>query len=102
MHGIHNYTKDMTVQNLHSFVMKGATESRENVILDHHQFDNGTDYCTLIQFVNITSVNITNLTLRCPALNLVESHVTVKASNLYGYHGTNITLSFIHITGQGS
>ena len=101
MRGIHNYTKDMTLQNLHSFVMKGATESRENVILDHHQFGNVTNYCTLIQFVNITSVNITNLTMRCPALNLVESHVTVKASNLYGYHGTNKRLSFIHIIGQG-
>ena len=44
MRGIHNYTKDMTVQNLHSFVMKGATKSRENVILDHHHnFDNGTN-----------------------------------------------------------
>ena len=70
-------------------------------ILDHHQFDNGTNYCTLIQFVNITSVNITNLTMRCPALNLVESHITVKASDLYGYYGTNKTISFIHITGQG-
>ena len=72
------------------------------MILDHHQFGNGTNYCTLIQFVNITSVNITNLTMRCPALNLVESHVTVKASDLYGYHGTNKRLSFIHIIGQGS
>ena len=104
MRGIHNYTKDMTVQNLHSFVMKGATESRENVILaDHHHFDNGTDYCTLIQFINITSVNITNLTMRCPALNLIESHITVRSSNLYGYYGTKKTsVSFIHITGQGS
>ena len=35
MCGVHNYTKDLTVQNLTSFVMKGAAESRENVI-DHH------------------------------------------------------------------
>ena len=102
MRGIHNYTKKMTLQNLQSLVMKGATESREKVILDHHQIDNGTNYCTLIQFVNITSVNITNLTMRCPALNIVESHIAVRSSNLYGYHGTNKSLSFIHITGQGS
>ena len=105
MHGIHNYTKDMTVQNLQSFVMKGTTESRENVILDHHHnFDNGTNYyCTLIQFINITSVNIANLTMRCPALKLVESHIAVRSSNLYGYYGTkNTSVSFIHITGQGS
>jgi hypothetical protein len=38
MHGVHivNYTKDLTVQNLHSFIMKGAEEYRENVIIDHH------------------------------------------------------------------
>ena len=30
MCGVHNYTKNLTVQNLHSFVMKGAAESREN------------------------------------------------------------------------
>ena len=102
---IHNYTKDMTVQNLQSFVMKGATESRENVILDHHHnFDNGTNYyCTLIQFINITSVNIANLTMRCPALKLVESHIAVRSSNLYGYYGAKKTsVSFIHSTGQGS
>ena len=36
MCGVHNYTmKDLIVQNLHSFVMKGAAESRENIIIDH-------------------------------------------------------------------
>ena len=35
MCGIHNYTKNLFVQNLHSFIMKGAAESRENVIIDH-------------------------------------------------------------------
>ena len=32
MCGVHNYTKDLTVQNLHSFVMKGDTGSRDDVI----------------------------------------------------------------------
>ena len=33
MCGVHNFTKDLIVQNLHSFVMKGAAESREEC---HH------------------------------------------------------------------
>ena len=107
MCGIHNYTKDLTVQNLHSFVMKGAAESRENVIVDHmHQFDakSGNPNCTIIQFFNISFVNITTLTMRCPAINLKESNITVKNSNLYGYPGISIekSLSFITITGRGS
>ena len=105
MCGIHNYTNDLTVQNLHSFVMKGATESRENVIVDHmHQFDakSGNPNCTIIQFFNISSVNITTLTTRCPAINLKESHITVKSSSLYGYPGIEESLSFIKITGIGS
>ena len=36
MCGVHNYyTKDWTVQNLTSFIVKGAAKSRENVIIDH-------------------------------------------------------------------
>ena len=104
MCGVHNYTKDLTVQNLHSFVMKGAAESpRENVIIDH-QFvaQNGEPNCTVIQFFNVRFVNITNLTMRCPAINLKESHITMKSSNVYGYPGKNESLSFIKITGKGS
>ena len=88
MCGVHTYTKDLTVQNLHSFVMKGAAESRENVIIDH-QFGMqvGKPNCTFIQFFNISIVNITTLTMRCPAINLEMSHFTVKNSNLYGYPG---------------
>ena len=69
---------------LHSFVMKGAIESRENVVVDHHFAEQkGEPNCTLIQFFNILcSVNITNLIMRCPAINLKESHVTVKNSKL--------------------
>jgi hypothetical protein len=40
--------------------------------------------------------------MRCPAINLEESHITVKSSNLYGYPGINETLSFINIRGRGS
>ena len=98
--GIHNYTKDLTVQNLHSFVMKGATESRENVIIDH-QF--GTQpKCTIIQFFNISLVNITNLTIRCPAIKVKESHISVKSSTIYGYRSIKDSLSFINIIGRGS
>ena len=103
MCGVHNYAKNLTVQNLHSFVMKGAAESRENVIIDH-QFDmeGGKPKCTLTQFFNVSFVNITTLTMRCPAIKLKESHITVKSSNLYGYPAINETLSFINITGRGS
>ena len=103
MCGVHNYTKNLTVQNLHSFVMKGAAESRENVIIDH-QFGMQVDKpnCTLIQFFNISFVNITTLTMRCPAIYLEESHIIVKSSNLYGYPGIHESLSFINITGRGS
>ena len=96
MCGVHNYTKDWTVQNLHSFVMKGAAESRENVIIDH-QFD-GKLKCTVIWFFSVSFVNITTLTMRCPVINLTESHIIVKSCNLYGYP----SLSFINITGRGS
>ena len=103
MCGVHNYTKNLTVQNLHSFVMKGAAESRENVIIDH-QFGMqvGKPNCTVIQFFNVSFVNITTLTMRCPAIKIEESHITVKSSNLYGYPGINETLSGISITGRGS
>ena len=100
MCGIHNYTKHLFVQNLHSFVMKGAAESRENVIIDHQFF--GKPKCTVIWFFNVSFVNITTLTMRCPVINLTESHITVKTSNLYGYPGVNESLSFINITGRGS
>ena len=104
MCGIHNYTKDLTVQNLHSFVMKGAVESKANVIINHHfLIQPGQPSCTTIQFFNISFVKIKNLTLRCPSINLIESLITVKSSNLYGYPGiVEGLLSFINITGRGS
>ena len=52
--------------------------------------------------IAISFVNITTLTIRCPAIKLNVSHITVKSSNLYGYPGINKTLSFIYITGRGS
>ena len=100
MCGVHNYTKDLTVQNLHSFVMKGAAESRENVIIDH-QFV-GKPKCTVIWFFSVSFVNVITLTMRCPAINLTESHITVKSSNLNGYPGIYESLSFIWIIGRGS
>ena len=100
MCGVHNYTKNLFVQNLNSFVMKGTAESRENVIIDH-QFV-GKPKCTIIWFFNVSFVNITTLTMRCPAINLTKSHITVKSTNLNGYPGINESLSFINITGRGS
>ena len=103
MCGVHNYTKDLTVQNLHSFIMKGAAESKENVIIDH-QFGAqlGKPNCTIIQFFNVSFVNITILTMRCPSINLKDGLITVKSSSLYGYTDTKESLSLITITGRGS
>jgi hypothetical protein len=83
--------------------MKGAAESRENVIIDH-QFGMqvGKPNCSVIQFFNVGFVNITTLTMRCPAISIKESHITVNSSNLYGYPGISEILSFINITGRGS
>ena len=100
MCGVHNYTKDLIAQNFHSFVIEGATKSRENVIIDHQIV--GESKCTVIQFFNISFVNITTLTMRCPAINLTKSHITVKSTNLNGYPGINESLSFVNITGRGS
>ena len=103
MCGVHNYTNNLFIRNLHSFIMKGAAESRENVIIDHQFGMKGSKpKCTLIQFFNVSFVNIITLTMRCPAIKLKVSHITVKSSTLYGYPGMNETLSFINITGRGS
>ena len=100
MCGVHNYTKDLVVHDLHSFVMKGAADSRENVIIDH-QFV-GEPKCTVIRFFNVSFVNIITLTMSCPVIYLTESHITVKSSNFHGYPGINERLSFINITGRHS
>ena len=100
MCGVHNYTKDLTVQNLHSFVMKGATESRENVIIDHQFVPKPK--CTVILFFNVSFVNIIALTMRFPVISVEMSHITVESSNLYGYRGIKECTSFINITGRGS
>ena len=93
---------DLFVQNLHSFIIEGAAESRENVIIDHLIQFVDKPKCTVIWFFIVSFVNITTLTMRCPAINLTESHITVKNSNLNGYPGINKSLSFINITGADS
>ena len=40
--------------------------------------------------------------MRYSAINLTESHIIVKSSNLGGYPGVNESLSFINITGRSS
>ena len=99
MCGIHNYTKDLTVQNLYSFVMKGTADSKENLVINH-QF--GKASCTTIQFFNISFVNITALTMICPSIYVNDSFITVKSSSLYGSTDTKETLSSITVTGRNS
>ena len=103
MCGVHNNTKDLSVQHLHSLVMKGAPDSSERPLIDHLsvlQF--GKPSCTAIHIFNISIVNITNLTMRCPSISLEESRITVKSSNLFGYPDIEENLSFISVTGRGS
>ena len=111
MCGIHNCTKNLTLQNLHSFIMEGAAESRENVIISMvrqvaHPVTLGTDMnepiCTSIEFFNVSSVNLTTMTMICPSINLKGGLITVKNSNLYGHTDLNKVLSFLSITGQDS
>lgn len=104
MCGIHNYAKDLTVQNLHSFIMKGAAESREKVIIVNQLCAKlGRPNCTIIQFLNVTFVEITTVTMWCSSIKLKEGHITVNDSTLYGYAGKKkLHLCFINIVGKGS
>ena len=103
MCGVHNNTKDLSVQHLHSFVMKGAPDSSERPFIDHLSISQfGNPFCTAIHIFNISIVNITDLTMRCPSISLEGSSITVKSSNLFGYPDTEENLSFISVTGRGS
>ena len=106
MCGVHNYIKDLTVQNLCSFVMKGTAESRENVVIDYrHRLGEkllGKSKCTTIRFFNVSFVSISTLTVMCPAISLKDSHITVKRSDVYGNSDEKESLSLITITGKDS
>ena len=111
MCGVHNCTNNMTIQNLHSFVMKGESESRENVIINMlHRMTLPITFgmhvnkpiCTSINFFNVSFVNLTAMTMLCPSISLKGGLITVKGSNFHGYTGLNDVLSFIFITGRNS
>ena len=78
MCGVHNYTKNLTVQNLHSFIMEGAAETRENVIINmHHQVTHpafekslSKPSCTSIAFFNVSFVKLTAITILCPSVSI--------------------------------
>ena len=108
---VHNCTNNLTPQNLCSFIMEGAAESRENVIIDMlHQVTHLITFgmnvnepiCTSIDFFNVSFVNLTDMTILCPSITLKGGLITVKVSNLHGYTDLNEVLSFISITGQDS
>ena len=103
MCGVHNYTKDLTAQNLNTIVMKGVEKSKDDTIIDY-QFDAqlGKPHCTVIQFFNVSYVNISTLTMRCPSIKLKQGLITIDSCNIYGYAGTKESLSSISITGRGS
>ena len=111
MCGVHNYTKDLTVQNLNSFVMKGATESKENVIINmflhgHLTYPLDTKLsetnCVTIDFLNVNFVNVTTMSVHCPSINLKGGLITLKNSNLCGYTGIKKVVSSIAINGRHS
>ena len=103
MCGVHNYTKDLTVQNLQSFVMRGAAETcftEQNLHLIIQSQQHLTVH--LLIFLNISFVNITTLTMRCPSINFDSGLLMVQNSNLHGYAGTMEALSSISVKNAGS
>ena len=101
MCGVHNSTKSLTVQNLHSFVTTGGTEFKENQIISFGAHSNKQNYTT-ISFFNVNIVNITTLIMQCPSINLEGGQILLRNSNLYGYTDMEKVLSTIHITGKNS
>ena len=110
MCGIHTYTKDMSLQDLHSFAINGATGNKENVIIDMlrqvklQSTQVRKENCTNIHFLNIKHVMIAAVTMHCPSINIESGILTVKNSNFYGpgYRNTNEILSSINITTRNS
>ena len=101
--GAHNYTKDLTIQGLHSFTMKGAIDSKDNTIVNMLSITpKGRSKCTTIHYFNVSFVTITTLTIRCPSMTLENGLISVKNSDFYGYPDTEKILSFINILGSGS
>ena len=98
MCGIHNHTASLTIRNVNAFIMKGTEKSNENILINHQQ--PGKHNCTVIQFHNVGSVNISNLTMRCPLMKLNQSQIAIKSCRIYGY--TEESLSYIDITGASS
>ena len=101
MCGVHNCTKNLTIQNLHSFVMTGGNEFKENQIISFGTYSNKQN-CTTISFFNVNIVNITALIMWCPSMNIEGGHISVRNSNLQGYTEMEKVLSTIHISGKNS
>ena len=107
MCGVHNLTKDLSLQNLHSFVMEAATETKENIIIDmlsqvRLQNDTYTFMCTQIDFINVSFVRLTTLTLRCPSISVEGSFATIENSILFGNKNTSEFLSTLTFRNRDS
>ena len=83
--------------------VKGEEETNENVIIDMHI---GTQLkkpkFTTLSFSNVTFVNITTITMRCPSIYLEGGFLTLTDLKLYGYKGIVDILSSINVTGVHS
>lgn len=105
MCGVHNHTKRLTVQNVNTFVMKGAEKSNDNVIINHKinaKLGITKQNCAAIQFFNVSYVNISILTMICPSITVNQSQIAIKSSKLNGNMDTKESLSYISIKGRYS
>ena len=111
MCGVHKFSSNLIVQNLHSFVMKGGTSTKDNVIInmlreETVELPSGTEpnkfTCTSIQFFNTSYVNITTLTMRCPSVLIEGGLLSIKNSNLNGHSNIREIFSAIMIVSKTS
>ena len=112
MCGVHNFTKNLIVQNLHSFIMKGETRTKENVIIDmrylvdvklqlNYSLSNKLN-CTNTFFFNVSYVNITTMKMICPSISLESGKISIMDSSLKGSNSIQEVLSTINVTGRAS
>ena len=103
MCGVHIHTNRLMVQNVNTFVMKGAEKSNKNVIINHKiNAKHGKQSYTAIQFFNVSYVIISTLTMIRPSIIVNQSLIEVKSCKIYGYMDTKESLSYMNITGRYS
>jgi predicted outer membrane repeat protein len=83
--------------------MKGDGKSNENVIINQtFNAQHGKHNRTVIQFYNVSYVNISTLTMRHPSIIVNHSLIAINSCRFYGYTDTKESISYINITGRYS